>query len=62
MSSSQPPLPPIRVVLPDGQELRGRLHERRQWLLGGWMYRVGMPMWANNGPAESVEPNEYLVC
>jgi hypothetical protein len=62
MPSTDPPTPPpIRVTLPDGQEVRGRLHERRQWPLGGWMYRVGVAMWANDGPAESVEAREYVV-
>ncbi|MCT9142432.1 DUF6233 domain-containing protein, partial [Streptomyces violarus] len=53
--------PPVRVTLPDRQELTGRLHERRQWELGGWMYWVGLAMWANDGPSEGVEPREYRV-
>ncbi|WP_331729775.1 DUF6233 domain-containing protein [Streptomyces chartreusis] len=61
MSSAGSPLPPIRVILPDDQEVRGRLHERRQWPRGGWMYRVGLPMWANDAQSEGVEPREYLV-
>ncbi|MDG5807909.1 DUF6233 domain-containing protein [Streptomyces ossamyceticus] len=61
MSSPDTSPPPIRVTLPDGQQLLGVLHERRCWQLGGWMYWVGLPMWINNGPAEDVEPQEYRV-
>ncbi|MFI6564040.1 hypothetical protein [Streptomyces sp. NPDC050534] len=46
------------MTLPDEQKVDGRLHERRQWPLGGWMYRVGLSMWVNDGPSESVEPRE----
>ncbi|MGW2937080.1 hypothetical protein ACWDA7_35740 [Streptomyces sp. NPDC001156] len=48
-------------ILPDGQDLRGRLHERCQWQLSGWMYCVGLPMWANDTATEDVEPREYRV-
>lgn len=61
MEDTAPEPPPITVVLPDGQEVRGRLHERRQWPLGGWMYQVGVAMWANDGATEGVEPREYTV-
>ncbi|WP_239150009.1 DUF6233 domain-containing protein [Streptomyces sp. SID8111] len=54
-------LPPIRVRLPDGQDLVGQLHERRCWPLGGWMYLVGLPMWATDSVTERVEAREYRV-
>lgn len=61
MLPADPPPPPIRVLLPDGQELRGRLHARRQFAQGGWMYWVGLPMWQNVPEIEGVEPAEYRV-
>ncbi|MGW9024514.1 DUF6233 domain-containing protein [Streptomyces sp. NPDC055722] len=61
MSSADASPSPIRVTLPDGQELQGRVYERRQWQLGGWMYWVGLPMWANDAVTEGVEPREYRV-
>ncbi|WP_406390196.1 DUF6233 domain-containing protein [Streptomyces sp. NBC_00882] len=61
MSSAHPPPPRVRVTLPDGQELLGYLHERREWRLAGWMYRVGLPAWANDLATEGVEPREYRV-
>ncbi|MFC8350974.1 DUF6233 domain-containing protein [Streptomyces sp. NPDC057280] len=60
-SAGAAPLPPIRVTLPDGQELLGVLHERRCWPLGGWMYLVGLPMWATVSETEEVEAREYRV-
>ncbi|SNX88465.1 hypothetical protein SAMN06272735_8916 [Streptomyces sp. TLI_55] len=39
----------------------GVLHERRCWSLGGWMYLVGLPMWATDSASEQVEPREYRV-
>ncbi|MFF4542215.1 DUF6233 domain-containing protein [Streptomyces aureus] len=59
--SAETSLPPIRVRLPDGQEIVGQLHERRAWRLGGWMYLVGVPMWATDSVTEMVEPREYRV-
>ncbi|MER7688669.1 DUF6233 domain-containing protein [Streptomyces sp. NPDC097610] len=56
-----PPPPPVRVILPDRQELRGRLHARRQFEQGGWMFWVGLPMWAFVPETEGVEPREYRV-
>ncbi|MFF3460469.1 DUF6233 domain-containing protein [Streptomyces sp. NPDC002730] len=56
--SAAPP-PPVLVVLPDGQELCGRLHERQQ-TSRAWMYRVGLPMWQTTAEAW-VEPAEYVV-
>lgn len=47
----------MRVTLPDGQEVRGHLVERRQWQRGGWMYRVVLPVWANTAE-ETVEARE----
>ncbi|WP_351237181.1 DUF6233 domain-containing protein [Streptomyces sp. NPDC002133] len=49
--------PPIVVVLPDGQEVRARLHARRQ-VRGGWRYQVGVLMW-REGASGGVEPVEY---
>lgn len=60
-SAGATPLPPIWVTLPDGQELLGVLHERRCWPLGGWMYLVGLPMWATVSATEQVEAREYRV-
>ncbi|MET7887800.1 DUF6233 domain-containing protein [Streptomyces avermitilis] len=44
-----------------GQELVGQLRERRAWRLGGWMYLVGLSMWATDSVTEQVEPREYRV-
>ncbi|MFE4678216.1 DUF6233 domain-containing protein [Streptomyces sp. NPDC056723] len=53
--------PPIRVLLPDGeQELRGRLYERRQ-TKHGWRYWVGLPLWQNVDEDGAVAPGEYRV-
>jgi hypothetical protein len=60
-SSADASRPPIRVQLPDSQELVGQLHERRRWQLAGWMYLVGLPMWATDSATERVEPREYRV-
>jgi hypothetical protein len=49
--------PPVRVTLPDG-EVRGVLHERRQWERGGWMYLVGIRVWTNTAD-EQVVPAEF---
>jgi hypothetical protein len=49
------------VILPDAQELRGRLHAKQQFERGGWMYWVGIAMWADVPETESVEPAEYRV-
>lgn len=38
----EPEQPPIIVVLPDGQEVTGRLHERQQ-VPGTWLYKVAVP-------------------
>jgi hypothetical protein len=61
MPPTDPPPPPVRVILPDGQELRGLLHAREQFPRGGWMYWVGLPMWADVSETETVEPREYRV-
>lgn len=55
-----PEPPQVRVTLPDGQDVIARLHERRQWPQGGWMYLVGIPVWANT-EGEGVEPHELRV-
>ncbi|MFC9343676.1 DUF6233 domain-containing protein [Streptomyces sp. NPDC057020] len=52
---------PIRVVLPDGQEIVGRLYARRQ-LPEGWVYLVSIPVYRNpsGGHVESVEYRMWL--
>ncbi|MFC8350943.1 DUF6233 domain-containing protein [Streptomyces sp. NPDC057280] len=54
-------LPQVRVLLPDGQEVRARLHARQEFPVGGWMYWVGIALWADVPESESVEPREYRV-
>ncbi|MFB6884149.1 DUF6233 domain-containing protein [Streptomyces noursei] len=50
---------PVRVVLPDGQEIVARLWARRQ-LPDGWRYQVGLPSYRN--PQDGgVEAAEYRV-
>lgn len=44
MADTPPEPPPITVVLPDDQEVTGRLHERRQ-TPEGWLYKVSVPAW-----------------
>ncbi|MFB8406037.1 DUF6233 domain-containing protein [Streptomyces sp. NPDC055912] len=50
---------PIRVVLPDGQEIVGRLYARRQ-LPEGWVYLVSIPVYRNTTDGH-VEPVEYRM-
>ncbi|MFL4909360.1 hypothetical protein ACJ6WF_40795 [Streptomyces sp. MMS24-I2-30] len=50
----EPEPPPITVVLPDGQEVTGRLQERQQ-VPGAWLYKVAVPAWQNT-PSGAVEP------
>ncbi|EFK97970.1 conserved hypothetical protein [Streptomyces sp. SPB78] len=53
--------PPVWVVLPDGQEVRGRLLARRQ-LADGWRYRVALPLYRNlGGEGLEVEAAQYEV-
>lgn len=54
-------LPQVRVLLPDGQEVLGRLHARQEFPVGGWMYWVGIALWADVPESESVEAREYRV-
>ncbi|MFH9439243.1 DUF6233 domain-containing protein [Streptomyces rochei] len=61
MTEADPPPPPIKVYLPDGQVLRGRLHRRQQFERAGWLYWVGLPLWANDPETETVAPSEYRV-
>ncbi len=51
----------VTVALPDGQELRACLYERRR-AAGGWQYRVGITGWAagSSGRAERVEQVVWL--
>lgn len=45
--------PPIFVVLPDGQEVRGRLLARRQQR-DGWRYQIGIQLWRDRGNSSAV--------
>ncbi|WP_229900864.1 hypothetical protein [Streptomyces capoamus] len=47
------------MVLPDGQEVTGRLQERQQ-LPDTWLYKVAVPAWQNT-PEGRVEPAWYVV-
>ncbi|MCX4784224.1 DUF6233 domain-containing protein [Streptomyces sp. NBC_01264] len=51
----------VVVVLPDGQELRASLYERRR-VPDGWQYRVAITLWqaGNGGRQEPVEHNVWL--
>jgi hypothetical protein len=55
-----PQPPQVRVTLPDGQDVIAILHERRQWPRRGWMYQVGIPVWANVED-EGIEAREFRV-
>ncbi|MET9045281.1 DUF6233 domain-containing protein [Streptomyces sp. NPDC004362] len=50
---------PVRVLLPDGQQLTARLWARRE-TARGWYYEVGLPSY-RNGEDGDVEPAEYRV-
>lgn len=58
MADTPPEAPPITVVLPDGQEVTGRLHERRQ-TPEAWLYRVSVPAWMDQDG--QVAPAWYTV-
>ncbi|MEY9988155.1 hypothetical protein ABIE67_000187 [Streptomyces sp. V4I8] len=49
----------VVVMMPDGQELRARLYERRRAAVG-WQYRVGITCWAA-GSSGRTEPAEQSV-
>ncbi|NJP53502.1 hypothetical protein HCJ93_26415 [Streptomyces sp. SBST2-5] len=49
----------MTVVLPDGQEVTGRLQERQQ-VPDTWLYKVAVPAWQNT-PEGRVEPAWYVV-
>jgi hypothetical protein len=55
----EPEPPPIIVVLPDGQEVTGRLLKRQQ-APDAWLYEVAVPAWKNT-PQGGVEPAWYVV-
>lgn len=57
--TSTPPPPPVTVTTPDGQTLRGHVHERRQ-VPDGWLYRVGIVLWQAPDP-DHPEPGEYVA-
>jgi hypothetical protein len=59
VADTPPEPPPITVVLPDGQEVTGRLQERQQ-VPGVWLYKVAIPAWQNT-PSGQVEPAWYTV-
>ncbi|MGW1038707.1 DUF6233 domain-containing protein [Streptomyces sp. NPDC002547] len=50
---------PVRVLLPDGQELIARLWARHE-TTRGWFYEVGLPSYRNTEDGD-VEPAEYRV-
>ncbi|MFD5066244.1 DUF6233 domain-containing protein [Streptomyces sp. NPDC058394] len=57
---SDPAVPPaVWLTLPDGQEVRARLHARR-WTPSGWRYRVSVPLWSVTAD-QYVEPVAYTV-
>ncbi|WP_420082962.1 DUF6233 domain-containing protein (plasmid) [Streptomyces sp. JL4002] len=49
----------VNVALPDGQELRAHLYERRR-TGGGWQYRVGITCWTTDGSGRT-QPAEQSV-
>ncbi|MEU9298655.1 DUF6233 domain-containing protein [Streptomyces sp. NPDC048266] len=51
----------VTVIMPDGQELRAFLYERRRVAVG-WQYRVGITGWAagSGGRAEPAEQSVWL--
>ncbi len=51
--------PPVWLTLPDGQEVRARLHVRR-WTPAGWRYQVAVPLWSVTAD-QYVEPVDYTV-
>lgn len=58
MADTPPEPPPIIVILPDDQEVIGRLHGRRQ-TPEGWLYKVSVPAWmVQDG---KVVPSWYTV-
>ncbi|MFI1169836.1 DUF6233 domain-containing protein [Streptomyces sp. NPDC020801] len=59
MADTPPEPPPITVVLPDGQKIAGRLHERQQ-TPEGWLFKVSVPAWQNTADG-AVEPAWYTV-
>ncbi|GAA3905850.1 hypothetical protein GCM10022207_89040 [Streptomyces lannensis] len=52
---------PITVTLPGGQEIRARLHARRQ-TKDGWQYQVGVLIWQDtaDGGVEAVEHRAWV--
>lgn len=57
--SIDPPPAPVTVIMPDGQEVRGRLIERQE-VPGGWFYLVGIAIWRNIDEGQ-VQAAEYQV-
>ncbi|MFI1565262.1 DUF6233 domain-containing protein [Streptomyces sp. NPDC020490] len=51
----------VTVIMPDGQELRACLYERRRAAVG-WQYRVGITGWAvgSSGRTEPAEQSVWL--
>ncbi|WP_331719785.1 DUF6233 domain-containing protein (plasmid) [Streptomyces sp. NBC_01023] len=54
---------PITVLLPDRQEIDGRLVERRQIEGGAWRYLVALVLWCHteSGAVEAAEYRVYLT-
>ncbi|MEU2835003.1 hypothetical protein ABZ667_41340 [Streptomyces lavendulae] len=50
----------VAVTLPDGQQLRTHLYERRP-SADGWQYRVGITIWAPVGDGGRARPVEHGV-
>ncbi|MEV0604664.1 DUF6233 domain-containing protein [Streptomyces sp. NPDC050315] len=59
---SEPPTPPIRIVLHDGQELVGRLLRRWQGNTTAWFYEVSVTLWADAqvGGRDLAEPADIV--
>ncbi|WP_051862857.1 hypothetical protein [Streptomyces ochraceiscleroticus] len=59
---SEPPTPPIRIVLHDGQELVGRLLRRWQGNTTAWFYEVSVTLWADAqvGGRDLAEPADII--
>ncbi|MFI9029913.1 DUF6233 domain-containing protein [Streptomyces sp. NPDC053560] len=54
---SEPPTPPIRIVLHDGQELVGRLLRRWQGNTTAWFYEVSVTLWPTRRSAAGTWPS-----
>ncbi|WP_052868737.1 DUF6233 domain-containing protein [Streptomyces niger] len=59
---AEPPTPPIRIVLHDGQEPVGRLLRRWQGNTTAWFYEVSVTLWADVqiGGRDLAEPADII--